>query len=128
MIITSVITYALGIERQTLVMDLIKINKIKIFRDSTTPPTVAVVQQLTHQHTAQEEKLLGLLTNEVDPKPPVDDLGRDVRDVPDANLAKISTVSSVATLENVERRDSQDVEAAQIVNTVNILHVLCFWC
>lgn len=104
------------------------INKLKPFRDTTTTEASPVLEA-THVHTKQEEKLLGLLTNEVDPKPPVDNFGRDVRRVSEVTTTqKITTISKPTTLDNVERRDSHDIVAANIVKTFNILHVLCFWC
>lgn len=86
----------------------------------------------SHRQTADEEKLLALLTNEVDPKPPV---GRNADVFSSTPVATTSTepFSDSETDNddlNIGRRDTDKsvVLVSQIHTTFGLLKSLCFWC
>lgn len=94
-------------------------------------PVSTSVSPPSHRQTADEEKLLALLTNEVDPKPPV---GRNA-DVFSSTQVPVTSTEPVSARETeddmaIGRRDNDKsvVLVSQIHTTFSLLKSLCIWC
>lgn len=94
-------------------------------------PVLTSVATPSHRQTADEEKLLTLLTNEIDPKPPV---GRNADVFSSTQTAPTSTepVTDEETDDDMDigRRDTDKsvILVSQIHTTFGLLKSLCFWC
>lgn len=87
----------------------------------------------SHRQTADEEKLLTLLTNEIDPKPPVGrnaDVFSSSTQVASTSMEPESATETDDGIMTIGRRDTDKsvVLVSQINTTFSLFKSLCFWC